>query len=132
VQLPITPDTDSRRDKLVSFDKSYGIFVPPGARRLTIRFDTTPGAGVEMLIDVGVPPGTRGIGNRVATFRQDVNPLGFAEITIDENTHPVALAPGTYFVGFFVETPLVQYTGYCRLGRWRRGGRAVSAGRIAL
>jgi uncharacterized protein (TIGR03437 family) len=110
VQLPIIPDTDSRRDKLVSFGKSYGIFVPPGARSLTIRFETTPGADIEMLIDVGVPPGTRGIGNRVATFRQDVNPLGFAEIKIDEFTHP-DLEPGTYYVGFFVETPLVQYTG---------------------
>ena len=110
VQLPITPDTDNRRDKLVSFGQGYGIFVPPGARSLTIRFDTTPGALIELLVDIGVPPGTDGIGNRVATFRQDVNPLGFAEIVIDEFTHP-DLEPGTYFIGFFVEQPLVQYTG---------------------
>jgi uncharacterized protein (TIGR03437 family) len=110
VKLPIIPLTDSRDEKLVSFGKSYGIFVPPGARSLTIRFDTTPGANIEMLIDVGVPPGTRGIGNRVATFRQDVNPLGFAKIDIDEFTHP-ELEPGTYFIGFFIEDSLVQYTG---------------------
>jgi uncharacterized protein (TIGR03437 family) len=110
VQLPIIPETDSRRERLVSFAKSYGIFVPPGARSLKIRFETTPAAEIEMLIDVGVPPGTRGIGNRVATFRQDVNPLGFTEIIIDEFTHP-ALEPGTYFIGFFVEKSLVQYTG---------------------
>ena len=110
VKLPIIPETDSRREKLVSFGKSYGIYVPPGARSLTIRFDTEPGAEIEMLIDVGVPPGTRGIGNRVATFRQDVNPLGFAQIDINEFTHP-DLVPGTYFIGFFVEKSLVQYTG---------------------
>jgi uncharacterized protein (TIGR03437 family) len=110
VKLPIIPLTDSRRDKLVSFGKSYGIYVPPGARSLTIRFDTAPAAEIEMLIDIGVPPGTRGIGNRVATFRQDVNPLGFAEIKIDEFTHP-DLVPGTYFIGFFVEKSLVEYTG---------------------
>jgi uncharacterized protein (TIGR03437 family) len=110
VQLPIIPETDSRRERLVSGTRAYGVFVPPGARTLTIRFDTDPAADIEMLVDVGVTPGTRGIGNRVATFRTDVNPLGFAEIVIDANTKP-ALEPGTYFVGFFVETSLVQFTG---------------------
>ena len=102
---PVQPET------LIAGLKGYTVFVPPGARQLVIEFATTPSGAVELVAQTGRDVGTEDLGNRLADFRDFPNPLGVAQIVIDEYSHP-RLTSGIYFIGFFIFDPGLRFEGH--------------------
>ena len=110
--IHVRVDSDPLKFKtLIAGLKGYTVFVPPGARQLVIEFVTTPSGMVELVAQTGRDVGTEGVGNRLADFREFPNPLGVAQIVIDEATHP-RLTSGIYFIGLFIFDPGLRFEGH--------------------
>ncbi len=110
VRLPIIPDTSQRIDALVTGADGYTIFVPPGATGLRVEFRTDPGTPIELLLQHGSRVGSKGLGNRVADFRTFLDARGIGTIEVNNRLRET-LKTGTYFIGFFVNQPEVQFSG---------------------
>ena len=96
---------------VIAGGKGYTIFVPPGARRLVIEFVTTPSGEITLAAQTGRDVGTEGAGTGLADFRDVPNPLGVAQLVIDETTHP-RLTSGIYFIGFYIFRPGLSFEGH--------------------
>lgn len=81
----------------------YAIYVPPGAQRLTIRYDMlTPAQTMQVLVRHGADVGLSGLGNTVKDYvLTEIPGLAVQELVIHGQSSP-PLRSGTYFIAFYL------------------------------
>jgi uncharacterized protein (TIGR03437 family) len=81
----------------------YAIYVPPGAQRLTIRYDMlTPAQTMQVLVRYGADIGLSGLGNTVKDYvLRELPGLAVQELVIHPQSSP-PLRSGTYFIAFYL------------------------------
>ena len=111
VHLPPGMVVDGQLDRtVINGDDGFIIFVPPGARTLTVEFQTTPGAAVQLLVQADRDVGTEGFANR-ADFLADPDGNSVATIVISSVSGQPTLKPGIYFIGFRLRNVGIRYQG---------------------
>ncbi len=81
---------------VINGDDGFIIFVPPGARTLTVEFQTSPGAAVQLLVQPDRDVGSEGFANR-ADFLADPDGNSVATVFISSESGQPALKPAIYF-----------------------------------
>ena len=114
VRLPPGELVDGFFDRfIVNGNSGYIVFVPPGARTLTVEFQTTPGTGVELLAqadrDVGTAPFFDGRADYLAD--PDGNSLARIVISTELGRPDLRLKPGIYFIGFRLRDLGIRHEG---------------------
>ncbi len=111
MNLPPGMVVDGMLDRtIINGDDGFIIFVPPGARTLTVEFQTTPGAAVELLAQADRDVGTGSFRDR-ADFLADPDGNSVATIFISTESGFITLKPGIYFIGFRLRNVGIRYEG---------------------
>ena len=95
---------------VINGDDGFIIFVPPGARTLTVEFQTSPGAAVQLLVQPDRDVGSEGFANR-ADFLADPDGNSVANVFISSESGQPTLKPAIYFIGFRLRDVGIRYEG---------------------
>ena len=114
VDLPPGEVTNGFLDRfIVNGDDGYIIFVPPGARTLTVEFQTNPegAAAIELLVQAGSDVGSRPFFQGRGDFLANPDGNSLARIVVSSEFGLPKLTPGIYFIGFRLRTIGIKYQG---------------------
>jgi len=102
---PVSFGLPSATDKpiLLNGRIGYAIYVPPGAQRLTVRYDMlTPGQTMQVMVRYGGDIGLSGLGNIVRDYMLTELPgLAVQELVVHGQSSP-PLRSGTYYIAFYL------------------------------
>ena len=90
VPVPFGLPAATERPILMNGRIGYAIYVPPGAQRLTIRYDmVTPGQTMQVLVRYGADIGLSGLGNTVKDYvLTELTGLGVQELIVHGQSSP--------------------------------------------